>query len=138
SDAESIATLKQFAGTQGWPDTVIQPGNIDDAARYLKSNPSPKVLFVDILAADTVAASLDTLADVCDPNIKVIVSGKVNEYSFYCWLLEVGIANYLLKPFTLLSIEAAYKKATTAAAQPARAEEVKKDAKVITVIGARG
>jgi pilus assembly protein CpaE len=139
SDAESVAVLKQFAAKQGWAEAIIQQGDIDAAASYLKGSPSPAVLCVDIPSAEAAPAALDRLADVCDPGIKVIVSGKVNEYSFYCWLVEVGIANYLLKPFTLAALEAAYKKATDVpVAMAAPAAEVKKDGKIITVIGTRG
>jgi len=139
SDPESTEVLKQFAAKLGLGDTVVHPGDIDAAATYLKSNPPPKVLCVDIPSAEGAAAALDRLADVCDPGIKVIVSGKINEYSFYCWLVEVGISNYLLKPFTLAALEASYQKATdTQAATTTPAAEVKKDGKVIAVIGTRG
>jgi len=140
SDGETTAILKQFAASRGWPEDVIHSGDIDTAAQFLKVNNSPKILFVDIIsAADKVSASLDMLADVCEPGIKVIVSGKINEYSFYCWLVDVGISNYLLKPFRLAALEAAYNK-TLEVQSPGvtKTEETKKEAKVITVIGARG
>lgn len=140
ADSDSIAVLKQFATAHGWAEDIIHTGDIDTAAEFLKSNHSPKVLFIDVTTtADKVAASLDALADVCEPGVKVIVSGKINEYSFYCWLVDTGISNYLLKPFKLPALEAAYQKAleisTLTAAVP---EETKKDANVITVIGSRG
>lgn len=138
ADNESAEVLKQFVVSNGWPETVVHPGNIDTAAQFLKNNHSPKVLFVDINSADTVPASLDALADVCDPGTKVIVSGRVNEYSFYCWLVEVGISSYLLKPLTVPALEAAYKKASVSATPATSQEEIKKSAKIIAVVGSRG
>ncbi|HEU5046750.1 MAG TPA: AAA family ATPase [Rickettsiales bacterium] len=140
NDQESLALLKQFATTNGWPESVVHTGDIDTATTFLKSSPSPKVLFVDIgSTTETVSPSLDALADVCDPNIKVIVSGKVNEYSFYCWLVEIGVSNYLLKPFTLAALNAAYQKALDVApVHSAKPEEAKKASNIITVIGTRG
>jgi len=138
NDSESAAVLKQFAVLRGWPEGVVLQGDITTATEFLKSHPSPQVLCVDIPSAESAPAALDALADVCAPGIKVIVSGKINEYSFYCWLVEVGISNYLLKPFTPAALETAYHKATEVAAHPLAHTEVKKDAKIISVIGARG
>jgi pilus assembly protein CpaE len=142
SDPESVAVLKQFCAKLGWSDTVIHEGDIDAATAFLKGTPSPHVLCVDVASAEAAPAALDKLADVCDPGIKVIVSSKINEYSFYSWLVEVGISNYLLKPFTLAALEAAYKKATdvpvVAHEAAAVAAETKKDGRIITVIGTRG
>ncbi len=140
NDSVSAETLKQFAKSQGWEESVIHQGDIDTAAEFLKSHTSPHVLCVDIASSETAPAALDRLADVCDPTIKVIVSGKVNEYSFYCWLVEVGISSYLLKPFTLLALEAAYRKAAEVPVIEIApvSSTAKKDAKVITIIGSRG
>ena len=138
ADGESTALLKQCAAKHGWPENVIHSGDISTAVTFLKTNPSPKVLFADIASADTVPAALDALADVCDPGTTVMVSGKVNEYSFYCWLMEVGISHYLLQPFTLDALEAAYTKATESTNPAAKTENAKKDAKIITVLGSRG
>lgn len=141
SNPESAAQLQQFAASKGWPADVIHSGDIDTAAEYLKTSPSPEVLMVDVPTAEGAAASFDKLADVCEPGVKVIASGKVNEYSFYCWLVEMGISSYLLQPLTVQALEGAYKKATDvpapAGAAPAAAAEVVKG-KVIAVVGARG
>lgn len=139
SDSESSTVLRQFAAKQGWAESVVLQGDIDTAVAYLKSSPSPKVLCVDVASAEAAQSSLDKLADVCDPGIKVIVSGKINEYSFYSWLVDMGISNYLLKPFTLAAAEAAYNKAAEVSAPAtAIASDTKKDGKIIAVIGTRG
>lgn len=138
TDSESLATLKKFAVNRGWGEGVVHTGDIDTAIEFVKANHSPKVLFVDINSQEKIAGSLDALADVCDPNVKVIVSGKVNEYSFYCWLIEVGVSSYVLKPFTMESLEAAYTKASEVSVAAAAANAPSKKAKIIAVIGARG
>lgn len=139
NDPESIVILKKFAASHNWPEDSIHTGDIDTAAQFLKSVHSPKVLFVDLTFADTVSKSLDALADVCDPGVKVIVSGKINEYSFYCWLVEAGISNYLLKSFTLEALEASYMKSCEVInASSSKLEDPKKTSKVISVVGTRG
>lgn len=139
SDAESVAQLQQFTSSKGWGGVVHQ-GDIETAVEYLKTSPSPEVLFIDVASAESAPASFDKLADVCDPGVKVIVSGKVNEYSFYCWLVDMGISSYLLKPLTQTAIENAYRKATEVAAPMSAApvQAAVANGKVISVVGARG
>jgi len=139
SDKDSLSLLRQFAAAQGWGENAVHSGDIDTASEYLKTHASPLVLCVDIASVESAPAALDRLADVCDPTIKVIVSGAINEYSFYCWLVDVGVSNYLLKPFAPAALDAAYRKAAdNAPAQQGDAPAVKKNAKIITVMGTRG
>lgn len=140
ADAESVAALQQFASSRGWPASCVHQGDIESAVLYLKSSRSPDVLFVDVPSAETAPAAFDRLADVCEPGVKVIVSGAINEYSFYCWLVDMGISSYLLKPLTQPMLENALRKATDVAhpTQPAAAAQEVMKGKVITVIGARG
>src|SRR5437868_694183 len=93
SDREDRETLKAFVSGHQWSDSCIYEGNIASAAQYLKSNPSPVLLLVEIPSANEAPALLDRLADVCDPDTKVITIGAINEYSFYCWLTEIGISS---------------------------------------------
>lgn len=135
ADAADVATLKEFAHEQGFDADCVYQGTIVQASAYLKNNPSPELLLVELPSQEEAAALLDQLADVVDPNTKVIAIGTVNEYSFYCWLTDIGIFSYLLKPLTMGVLEATYQKskATVAGAKPGKAP-----AKVIAVMGARG
>ena len=136
SDSADLETLKNFASAHGWPAMGIQQGDIRTAAGFLKNNPSPVLLVVEIPSATEAPALLDQLADVCDPDTKVITIGTVNEYSFFCWLMEIGVFSYLLKPLTVPMLETAYLKSAeppSPAASPG-----KQPGKVIAVIGTRG
>lgn len=141
TDAETVAQLRQYATSKGWGEAIIHEGDIDVAVEHLKTSPSPEVLFVDINSAESASASFDRLADVCDPGVKVIVSGSINEYSFYCWLVDMGISSYLLRPLTQDALDKAYKKAVTPPASsssaPVAAQPVE-NGKIIAIIGARG
>ncbi len=136
-DAESLATLRRFAVAKGWGERCIVEGDAASAAKELVNHPSPAILLVDISSAEEAPALLDKLADVCEPGTRVIVSGRVNEYSFYCWLVDIGIHSYLLKPFTSAALEAALQKVTHPGGTQAAADE-KKASVVIAVIGTRG
>ncbi len=136
SDDKDVGTLKQFATAQGWGDNCINQGNITNAAEYLKSNPSPILLLVEISSSKDAPGQLDALAEVCDPGTKVIVTGLVNEYSFYCWLMDLGIFCYLLKPLTEQTLAGALAKSTEA--PTGQAKTGKPPGKIIAVIGTRG
>jgi len=129
-----IATLKAFAASQQWPEGGVHKGDITTATEFLKANASPLLLLVEIPGAQEAPALLDALADVCAPDTKVITIGGVNEYSFYCWLMEIGIFSYLLKPLTQPMLEGAYQKSIAAPSQV----RAKSPAKIIAVMGARG
>lgn len=136
SAAEDMATLKAFASGHGWPESSVHQGTILTAAEHLKNHPSPALLVVEIGDAKEAPAQLDKLADVCDPDTKVVAIGAVNEYSFYCWLMDLGIFSYLLRPLTQAALQGAYEKSQ---AKPAPAGPQEKQlGKIIAVIGARG
>ena len=130
------AVLGQFAGAHGWSTDCVYEGDIRTATEYLKTHRSPQLLLVEIPSAEESQALIDALADVCEAGTKVIVIGHVNEYSFYCWLTEIGISSYLLKPLALPALETAFQKSLQA--KNVAAAPVQKKAKVIAVVGARG
>ncbi len=77
---------------------VFQAG-MTEAIAYLKENSSPEWLIVEVATAQAAPALLDQLAEVVAPEVKVIVTGKIDTFSFYQWLKEMGIYGYLLAPF---------------------------------------
>ncbi len=128
--------IKEFAVAQGWSDSCVMQGDIETATEYFKDHASPVLLLVEVPSAETAPALLDNLANVCDPLTKVIITGTVNEYSFYCWLMDIGVFSYLLRPLTREMLENAYKKSTIEAqVTPAAISE---PTKIIAVVGARG
>ncbi|MFO0390023.1 MAG: CpaE family protein [Alphaproteobacteria bacterium] len=136
SDEKDVAILKQFAVAQGWPDSCVHQGNVLNAAEYLKSNVSPTLLLVEVTSAKDAPAQLDALAEVCDPNTKVVVTGTVNEYSFYCWLMDLGIFSYLLKPLAETMLAGMLAKLTEVPV--AAGANQKQPGKVIAIMGTRG
>ncbi len=136
SDANDIEVLKVFAEAHQWSEACVHQGNITTAAEYLKSNPSPQLLLVELPSAKEAPAMFDALADVCDPGTKVITIGSINEYSFYCWLMDLGIFSYLLKPLTDTMLENAYAKSVEPVVSAGKGE--KPPGKLIAVTGARG
>lgn len=129
-----VEEIKAFAEARGLPTDVVRPGTIADATEFLKTNPSPDVLIVQLPSQAEASSMLDALAEVCDPNTRVITVGTVNEYSFYCWLMDIGIAQYLLLPVTAQMLDGAFQKLQGVAA----AGKEKPPAKLVAVMGSRG
>lgn len=134
SDDESVSVLREFAETKGLEPQIIHQGDVNNAIEHLASAPTPDYLIVDIATAEDAPDALDRLADVCDPNVKVIVTSTVDEYSFFRWLTEIGVHFYLLKPLGSENLEAAF----TAQPATAAAEAGARRGKLVAVIGARG
>lgn len=135
-DNSDRATIKNFAEAHGWAESCVMQGDISTATTYFKDHPSPVLLLVEIPSAEAAPDLLDGLANVCDPHTKVIIIGNVNEYSFYCWLVDIGVFSYLLRPLTKEMLETAYQKSIDQA--PVASVAVSEPTKIISVIGARG
>jgi pilus assembly protein CpaE len=135
-DSADVQTLKEFAQAQQLNVDLVLQGDIVTAIEYLGKHPSPLVLLVELPSASEAADLLDKLADVCNEDTKVITIGEINEYSFYCWLMDIGISSYLLRPLTLKMLETAYQR-TVVGSQAGAAQE-RKPAIVIAMLGARG
>lgn len=134
SDDADLATLKSFAESRGLAVDNIHKGTIDTATLYLKTHPSPDVLLVELPSQSQAPAMLEALAEVCDPNTKVITIGKVNEYSFYCWLMDIGITQYLLSPLAVETLESTFVKLQGGV----DAAKEKSPCIMVAVMGARG
>lgn len=138
SDGESAASVRALMSRQNVHDFAVEPGTAAEAAEYLKTHPSPKTLIVEIPNADNAAKMLDALADVVNPATRVIVTGKVDTFSFYHWLMGLGIHDYLLQPFNEQQLASSLMKGSAAAAAAASNEKAAKPATTIALIGARG
>ena len=134
TDAASIDAIKAYALAHGWPEDCVHLGGVATAVVYLKENKTPEYLLVEVPSAAEAPALLDQLAEICEPNVKLLVCGKVNEFSFYSWLMEIGAYNYLLEPITALALEGSFKKNAAAKLEP----DEKKHGTVIACMGARG
>lgn len=136
SDDKSLETVRAFCKGRNWADDSIRQGTIEDAIGLLKNSTTPNVLIVDIPDIERTEEQLNRLADVCEPGVQVVVAGTANEYSFFLKLKEMGIAHYLLKPFTAEMLEEAFHPQPTNTIPNAQQEE--KSKKLISVIGTRG
>ncbi len=133
NDTASATAIRQRMEELGITDFKVEAGDVATATAFLKANPSPQTLLVELPVEGT-PALLDALADVVNPDCKVIGTGSTDTLSFYQWLLGLGLHDYLLAPFTAAQLTASMDKGQTTIAAPS----VPKVRKLVAVIGARG
>ncbi len=82
----------------------IQLGGIAAAIQVHQTEPTPNVLVVESHAdRNSIMAELASLAEVCQPNTKVIVVGHVNDVILYRELIKNGVSEYLVAPISAVS-----------------------------------
>lgn len=130
--------LRALAEKKQWGAAAIQTGDATTAVEYLRANPTPLTLLVEVSNAVEASAQLDRLAEVCAPDVNVLVTGTINEFSFVEWLSEIGIAGYLLQPITEAKLESKLTKMSAPAAVAAQPVQSTQAARIIAFMGARG
>jgi len=74
-------------------------GGIQGAVEAYRANPTPNLILVETsLSPEEIPASLEQLAEVCDPGTQVIVLGHVNDVLLYRQLIRSGVSEYLVLP----------------------------------------
>jgi len=137
SNGESAASIRALMNRQNISDFAVEPGNANEATEYLKTHASPQILIVEVPSSDAAPKMLDALADVVHPATRVIVTGTVDTFSFYHWLMGLGIHDYLLSPFNEQQLASALSKGAAASA-PAKEPPSPEARKIIAFVGARG
>jgi pilus assembly protein CpaE len=83
----------------------LQMGGIQGAAQYHAQEPTPHVIIVESHGdRAAVMKELGQLAEVCNPDTKVIVVGHVNDILLYRDLMKNHVSEYIVAPFTSLQI----------------------------------
>lgn len=79
--------------------TEIHAGGIPAAIQTFRQMPTPAVLIVECLGSKgEIETELAQLAEVCQPDTKVIVIGRVNDITLYRELIHQGVSEYMIAP----------------------------------------
>lgn len=74
---------------------------MDGAVAHYKENETPDLVILEVSdEPEQALAEIDGLAEVCDPDTKVIVIGATNDVSFYRGLARKGVSDYIVSPVT--------------------------------------
>lgn len=119
---------------------MVSPGGVAAAIAALPSMSAPRVLLVDLSGLTSPLDEIDRLADVCDPDTQVVAIGDHNDVRLYRELIDIGLADYLVKPLDQGLIDRTFQALADRARAPVEAAQPKqaKAGRLIIVIGARG
>ena len=96
----------------------VVTGDIDTAINHLRRQASPQLLIVDISGQQAPLAAIGALADVCEPDTRVVVVGDDPSLDLFRELKEMGVDDYLTKPLNQEQLQHAIGKATGQITQP--------------------
>lgn len=99
-DAESEGVLRAVMAGIG-DGLTVHRGGITAAVSDLARSQTPQVLIVDVSGVSDALRALDNLADVCEPDVKVLAVGDRTDMGFYREITRgLGVVEYLYKPLT--------------------------------------
>ena len=85
--------------------TTIQLGGIMAAAQVFQAQATPNVLLVESHGSrDVILSELAELAQVCQPDTKVVVIGHLNDVVLYRELIRQGVSEYLVAPLHQMQV----------------------------------
>jgi pilus assembly protein CpaE len=77
----------------------VLEGGIEGAIQHYGSETTPNLLILEASGdPHKLLTDLDTLAEFCDENIRVLILGETNDIRFYRELINRGVSEYLVKP----------------------------------------
>ncbi len=138
SDEASYRIARSVAEARGWPAAVVQQGGLDMLADMLENHAPPKILLLDLDAEPDVLQAANRAINLCGPDSQIIFLAKHNDITLYRQFIQLGAADYLVKPLS----EDVLVQAIINTSKPKRsAEPVDKElhsSKIVAVIGTRG
>lgn len=119
---------RRMARTHG---TVVS-GGIPAAIKLYQTQSTPGLLIVESAGArDRLLADLAALAEVCQPDTKVVVIGHLNDVTLYRELMRRGVSEYMVAPLATLQL-------IETIASLYRSEKAAPIGRIVAFIGAKG
>jgi pilus assembly protein CpaE len=109
-------------------------GDAKSAAKMLAKTKSPDVLVVDISGLSEPISCMSELAQVCDPDTRVLVVGEQNDIHFYRDMKTLGIVEYFPKPLARDVLNRAFSEIIV----PNADRSAPRHGKLMFVVGVRG
>ena len=140
-DAETETVIREVMSSGELSGETQVVSTLNDTVEYLATLPTPQILLVDMGATADIMPAVEQLSEVCDPETRVVLLGEVNDLYLYRDLIDLGIADYLIKPLTdraLLDSLERLRKPDPVPLSDTTSESGVRQGHVIAVIGARG
>ena len=112
--------------------TATFQGGFEAAVRTYSRRKTPDLIIIETAApAEQLVLAADALAELCDPETRVIVVGHRNDILLYRRLVSMGVSNYLVAPAGIATVISAISEIY---AEPGK----ERIGRVYAVIGAKG
>jgi pilus assembly protein CpaE len=136
ADAETEAALRQGLSETVGADAEFRRAGVTQAIAFLRSQPSPRALVVDLSGHPQPFAALEDLATVVEPDARVLVVGDRQDLGFYRHVTRgIGATDYLHKPLTSALVAETF---APAIRDGAAAEHQPRGGRFVALVGARG
>lgn len=110
--------------------------NIRGAIDTLRETPTPRVLIIDVTGEGRPLTALESLSDVVEPDVHVLLIGEFNDVNFYRHATRIlGVKEYLFKPITRDMVARHFGPIIL---NRARRPETLQGGRVVTITGVRG
>ncbi len=105
---DGVRALSELATSLGYPDAHTVEGGFAAAAEALAQRPSPPdYIILDIDGhGEEILAELDHFAQHCEPTVRVVALGTINDINFYRELKARGVLEYLPHPVSASAVRA--------------------------------
>ncbi|MBW8271136.1 AAA family ATPase [Caldovatus aquaticus] len=101
TDAATEAVLREALLGLAGEGAQVRRGDVRAATKALSRAPSPEVLVVDVSGIEQPLSALEDLAEVVEPDVRVLVVGDDRDSGFYRKLTRgLGVLEYLYKPLS--------------------------------------
>ena len=136
-DDVSARVTEKAVQDMGWQSSRVISGGLDKALTSIAEVGTPDLLIVDLSECEDTIAAVEQLATVCHVGVSLICLGQINDVKLYRHLMEMGVADYLLKPFDQETLRDSLERATLQE-EPVLLEKPEYEGKVYSVIGCCG
>jgi pilus assembly protein CpaE len=136
TDADTESVLRDGLSDAAPHGIEFHRTNIRGAIEVLRDNATPRVLVVDVTGEARPLTALESLSDVVEPDVHVLLIGEYNDVNFYRHATRIlGVKEYLFKPITR---DMAARHFGPIIMNRSRRPETLQGGRVVTITGARG
>jgi pilus assembly protein CpaE len=136
TDAETEGVLRDGLSDAAPRGIEFHRANIRGAIEVLRDTATPRVLVVDVTGEARPLTALESLSDVVEPDVHVLLIGEYNDVNFYRHATRIlGVKEYLFKPITR---DMAARHFGPIIMNRSRRPETLQGGRVVTITGVRG
>jgi pilus assembly protein CpaE len=136
TDAETEGVLRDGLSDAAPHGIEFHRTNIRGAIDVLRDTATPRVLVVDVTGEARPLTALESLSDVVEPDVHVLLIGEYNDVNFYRHATRIlGVKEYLFKPITR---DMAARHFGPIIMNRSRRPETLQGGRVVTITGVRG